>query len=131
MLNANFSETPGEERWILHGRLTNPWVQELRAYWKVNHRPDVGRASIVDLDEVTFVDAFMNYQPTHDQIKDRAYQIYLERGARPGNELDDWLRAERELERIALYTRSWNRLSVLDGRQVLKFEDYHDGRLEL
>jgi hypothetical protein len=71
-----------------------------------------------------------NYQPTHDQIKHRAYQIYLERGARPGNELDDWLRAERELERIALYTRSWNRLSVLDGRQVLKFEDYHDGKLE-
>ena len=71
-----------------------------------------------------------NYQPTHDQIKHRAYQIYLERGARPGNELDDWLRAERELEKIALYTRSWNRLSVFDGRQVLKFEDHHDGKLE-
>jgi hypothetical protein len=75
-------------------------------------------------------EVFVNYQPTHDQINHRAYQIYLERGARPGNELDDWLRAERELERIALYTRSWNRLSVLDGRQVLKFEDYHDGKLE-
>jgi hypothetical protein len=90
----------------------------------------VGRACIVDLDEVTFVDAFVSYQPSHDQIKHRAYQIYLERGARPGNELDDWRRAERELENIALYTRSWNRLSVLDGRQVLKFEDYHDGKLE-
>jgi hypothetical protein len=90
----------------------------------------VGRACIVDLDEVTFVDAIVNYQPTHVQIKHRAYQIYLERGTRPGNELDDWLRAERELESIALYTRSWNRLSVLDGRQALKFEDYHDGKLE-
>jgi Protein of unknown function (DUF2934) len=75
-------------------------------------------------------EAFVNYQPTHDQINHRAYQIYLERGARPGNELDDWLSAERELKRIALYMRSWNRLSVLDGRQVLKFEDYHDGKLE-
>jgi hypothetical protein len=75
-------------------------------------------------------EAFVNYRPTHDQIKHRAYQIFLERGARPGNELDDWLRAERELERIALYTRSWNRLSVLDGRQVLKFQDYQDGRWE-
>ena len=73
---------------------------------------------------------FVNYQPTRDQIKHRAYHIYLERGARPGNELDDWLRAERELEKIALYTRSWNRLSVFDGRQVLKFEDHHDGKLE-
>jgi len=25
------------------------------------------------------------------------YQIYLERGGAPGNELDDWTRAEREL----------------------------------
>jgi hypothetical protein len=90
----------------------------------------VGGACIVDLDEVAFVDAFVNYQPTHGQIKHRAYQIYLERGARPGNEFDDWLRAERELEKIALYTRSWNRLSVLDGRQVLKFENYHDGKVE-
>lgn len=75
-------------------------------------------------------DASAGQRPTHDQIKRRAHQIYLERGARPGNELDDWLRAERELERISLYTRSWNRLSILDGRKVLKFEDCHDGKLE-
>ena len=71
-----------------------------------------------------------SHRPTHDQIKRRAYQIYLERGARPGNELDDWLRAERELERISLYTRSWNRLSILDGRRLLKLEDYDKGDLE-
>jgi hypothetical protein len=52
MLKINFSETPAEERWILHGRLTKPWVQELRAYWKKNHRADVARACIVALDEV-------------------------------------------------------------------------------
>jgi hypothetical protein len=68
--------------------------------------------------------------PSHDQIKWRTYQIYLERGAGPDNELDDWLRAERELERTTLYTRSWNRLSALDGRQLLKFTDHHDGKLE-
>lgn len=72
-------------------------------------------------------EAFVNYQPTHGQIKHRAYQIFLDRGARPGNELADWLRAERELERIALYMRSWNRLSILDGRQLLNFEDCDDG----
>lgn len=74
-------------------------------------------------------DASASHIPTHDQIKRRAHEIYLERGASPGNELDDWLRAERELERIALYTRSWNRLSILDGRQVLKFEDDHNGKV--
>ena len=75
-------------------------------------------------------DASAGQRPTHDQIKRRAHQIYLERGARPGNELDDWLRAERELERISLYTRSWNRLSILDGRLLLKLEDYEKGDLE-
>ena len=37
--------------------------------------------------------------PSHEQIRLRAYEIYLERGRFPGNELDDWLQAERELER--------------------------------
>jgi hypothetical protein len=37
------------------------------------------------------------HQPTHEQIALRAYHIYLERGAAPGNELEDWTRAEHEL----------------------------------
>ena len=56
MLKINFRETPAEERWNLDGRLTNPWVRELRAYRKKNHRADAGRACIVDLDEVTFIE---------------------------------------------------------------------------
>jgi hypothetical protein len=34
---------------------------------------------------------------TQEQIALRAYQIYLERNGAPGNPLEDWLRAEREL----------------------------------
>jgi hypothetical protein len=30
-------------------------------------------------------------------IRERAYEIFRERGSTPGQELDDWLRAEREL----------------------------------
>ena len=30
-------------------------------------------------------------------IRDRAYEIYLLRGAQPGYELEDWLQAKREL----------------------------------
>ena len=56
MLKINFSETPAEERWVLHGRLTHPWVHEFKVCWKKNHRGDVARACIVDLNEVTFVD---------------------------------------------------------------------------
>ena len=35
--------------------------------------------------------------PSHEEIALRAYQIYLERGGSPGNPLEDWTRAEREL----------------------------------
>src|SRR5580693_107502 len=38
----------------------------------------------------------------HDEIRRRAYEIYLERGGQPGGEIDDWLQAERELEGGAL-----------------------------
>jgi len=31
------------------------------------------------------------------KIELRAYEIYLERGGSPGNPLEDWVRAEREL----------------------------------
>jgi NADPH:quinone reductase-like Zn-dependent oxidoreductase len=31
------------------------------------------------------------------EIRGRAYELYLARGAQPGRELDDWLQAEREL----------------------------------
>lgn len=31
-----------------------------------------------------------------DQIRMRAYELYCERGSKPGDEVQDWLRAERE-----------------------------------
>jgi hypothetical protein len=31
------------------------------------------------------------------KIRERAYQLYLERGSTPGNENEDWLTAEREI----------------------------------
>jgi hypothetical protein len=36
-------------------------------------------------------------QPTQGEIALRAYHIYLERGGIPGNELEDWIDAERQL----------------------------------
>ena len=31
------------------------------------------------------------------EIRNRAYEIYLQRGEQSGDEVDDWLQAEREL----------------------------------
>jgi hypothetical protein len=39
--------------------------------------------------------------PTEEQIAERAYHIYLERGGAGGNPDDDWLQAERELSEPA------------------------------
>jgi hypothetical protein len=35
--------------------------------------------------------------PTQEEIELRAYELYLKRGGDNGNELDDWLAAEKEL----------------------------------
>lgn len=31
------------------------------------------------------------------EISDRAYELYLRRGGEPGKDVEDWVRAEREL----------------------------------
>jgi len=35
--------------------------------------------------------------PTYDEIALRAYHLYLQRGGAPGDPMQDWLQAEREL----------------------------------
>jgi hypothetical protein len=35
--------------------------------------------------------------PTHDEIAQRSYALFLARGGQAGHEVEDWLTAEREL----------------------------------
>ena len=56
MLRITILETPSEQKWVLQGRLIGPWASELKASWK-GHDDANGRARIVDLREVTFIDA--------------------------------------------------------------------------
>ena len=73
-----------------------------------------GRSEIFELDAKTnqprAKNAAANHEPNHDEIRRRAYEIYLEGGSLPGRELDDWLRAERELRKVAVSTPDGNRL---------------------
>ncbi len=73
-----------------------------------------GRSETLELDAKTnqprAENAAANHEPNHDEIRRRAYEIYLEGGSLSGRELDDWLRAERELRKVALFTQDWNRL---------------------
>ena len=38
------------------------------------------------------------HEPTHDEIQSRAHEIHMTRGGEDGNDLDDWIQAERELK---------------------------------
>ena len=40
---------------------------------------------------------FMRRQEFEEKIRERAYQIYLERNGEAGSETDDWLKAEQEI----------------------------------
>jgi hypothetical protein len=35
--------------------------------------------------------------PSHDRIRERAYELYESRGRKPGQDEEDWLHAEREI----------------------------------
>lgn len=55
-MKITITETPKERKFILQGRLVGPWVGELSAAWqRTQHDPD-GRACIIDLNDVTFID---------------------------------------------------------------------------
>ena len=41
--------------------------------------------------------------PTEEQVRDRAFELYVERGGLPGHELDDWLQAEFELAHLPFH----------------------------
>jgi len=61
---------------------------------KQSKAPVVGASPIQSHAEATSA----NHAPSCEEIRLRAYEIYLERGSLPGSELDDWLRAEHELD---------------------------------
>ena len=42
-----------------------------------------------------------------ERIRKRAYELYLARGREPGKELEDWLRAEQEINREEERERQW------------------------
>jgi len=79
-----------------------------------------GKRSVIlepeaDLIQPTQGDVSADRAPSEEEIRRRAYEIYLERNGAPGDELEDWHRAERELQKVALFKRGWNRLQQRGG----------------
>ena len=40
--------------------------------------------------------------PARDAVALRAYALFLQRGREPGRDVDDWLRAEHEIEEMRI-----------------------------
>ena len=63
----------------------------------------------------------------HEEIRSRAFEIYLERGGQPGRELDDWLQAERELKwGTFLNFERGSAAADIDTRPLLNCHDLGD-----
>jgi hypothetical protein len=56
MLKITITKTPTEQRWVLEGRLAQPWVDALRAQWRQTRRGRQGCPCVVDLNDVTSMD---------------------------------------------------------------------------
>ena len=60
--------------------------------------------------------------PSHEEISARAYELYMERPVHAGTDLDDWIRAEREL----LDTRIGRPSFVTTRRRATRLAVEHD-----
>lgn len=56
-------------------------------------------------------------QVTHDKIAEKAYLNYLEYGAKDGNDLNDWLTAEKELATEANPKKTRNRSATKKAKK--------------
>ncbi len=56
MLKITITKTPAEMRWVLEGRLVEPWVSELRTNWKKAYRSRKVCTCVIDLNDVISVD---------------------------------------------------------------------------
>jgi len=56
MLKITNTVTETEQKWILCGQLSGPWVSELQSNWETTRFESPGRKCVVDLTDVTFID---------------------------------------------------------------------------
>jgi len=56
MLRITIEDTASEQKWILQGRLTGPWADQLRSNWEETRHARQGRRCLVDVNDLTFMD---------------------------------------------------------------------------
>jgi hypothetical protein len=56
MLRITIADETSEQRWTLQGRLSGPWVAQLKSNWEKSHGNNENCKCVVDVSGVTFVD---------------------------------------------------------------------------
>ena len=56
MLKITLHDSAKELRLKLEGKISGPWVQELRQCWSTASSTTAGRTTVLDLDDVDFID---------------------------------------------------------------------------
>ena len=56
MLRITITDESIEQRWNLQGRISGPWVAQLKLNWKQSRNCNGDRKRVVDMSGVTFVD---------------------------------------------------------------------------
>jgi hypothetical protein len=56
MLRITVTENESEQRWVLQGRLTGSFLEELTASWYANRDRPQTQSRTVDLNEITCID---------------------------------------------------------------------------
>jgi ABC-type transporter Mla MlaB component len=56
MLRVTIFDTPTEQRLVLEGKLTEPWIAEIESAWEKARNQRQGRTCVIDLSETTVID---------------------------------------------------------------------------
>ena len=71
VLRITIADEPKEQRWTLQGRLSGPWVAQLKSNWKKSHGPNGDRKCVVDGRAVEAVARLVKALEEVGQLRDR------------------------------------------------------------
>ena len=57
-------------------------------------------------------------KPSQEQIQQRAYELFVQRGCECGRELEDWLAAEKELTELAVEPELRQAEPIVEARRI-------------
>jgi hypothetical protein len=93
MLKITKCSTANEDRWILCGQLTGPWLAELRSNWDQVRDRSRGRRYVIDLSDVTLIDE--SAERLLGELKDEGAE-FVAKGVYTKHLLENLKSAERQ-----------------------------------